>query len=88
MTEEVKQPGYHLIDIPKGKLGEWSKVEEEFLEAQDALAQGNHIMLLSELADLYGALDALLKQRYNLTSEDLRVMHEATVRAFASGRRS
>ena len=47
--------GYHLYDIPKGVLGEYSKVIEEFEEFQDALEQDAAIMAIIELSDLVGA---------------------------------
>lgn len=28
---------YHLTEIPRGVFGEFSKIEEEFLETKDAL---------------------------------------------------
>lgn len=79
--------GYHLTEIPKGVLGEFSKIEEEFLEALDALKQNNNVMLLIELSDLLGAIDAFVN-RYNLTLEDLIIMKDATKRAFDDGTRS
>lgn len=82
--EEKK--GYHLIDIPKGILGEFSKIEEEFLEAKDALSQENPLMVLQELSDLLGAIEAYTA-KYNITLKDLAVMKNATKRAFESGRR-
>jgi hypothetical protein len=35
----MENVGYHLSPIPKGILGEFSKIEEEFLEAKDAIKQ-------------------------------------------------
>jgi hypothetical protein len=50
--------GYHIADIPKGILGEISKIEEEIAEYKDARAQDSKIMMAVELADLYGAISA------------------------------
>ena len=50
--------GYHLREIPKGVLGEWSKVEEELAEFEDAKEQGSKILMLVELSDIWGALVA------------------------------
>lgn len=50
--------GYHLKKIPKGVLGEYSKIEEELAEYEDAKAQDSKIMMAVELADLYGAIRA------------------------------
>ncbi len=77
---------YHLSDIPKGIFGEFSKIEEEFLEAADAFDQKNPLMVLQELSDMLGAIEAYAKQ-YNLTLGDLITMKDATKRAFESGHR-
>lgn len=77
---------YHLNKIQKGKLGEFSKIEEEFLEAKDSIEQKNDLMCLMELSDLLGAIEAY-SNRFNMTLEDLIRMKDATKRAFKSGRR-
>ncbi len=79
-------PGYHIKPIKKGVLGELSKIQEELDELVDAEAQGNKIMAMVELSDLYGALE-LVAQSYNVSMDDLKVMSEATKRAFNSGHR-
>jgi hypothetical protein len=80
--------GYHLTDIPRGKLGELSKVVEEVQEAVDADQQGNKIMLLLELSDVVGAIRLYLAKHHpGLTLRDLEVMADATERAFQSGSR-
>lgn len=78
---------YHLTEIPKGVFGEFSKIREEFLEAEDALAQDNPLMVLQELSDVIGAIDAYVG-KYNITLVDLIIMKDATKRAFESGHRS
>lgn len=83
----AKAGGYHLRDIPKGTLGELSKVREELEEAEDAAEQGVRIMLLVELSDLYGALDAVARAN-GVSMDDLRDMHTVTKRAFDSGSRT
>lgn len=60
-TSQPPQKGYHLADIPKGKIGEWSKVEEEWAEFSDAKYQNSRILQLVELADTYGAVHAWIK---------------------------
>jgi hypothetical protein len=55
-------PGYHLKIIPKGKLGEFSKIEEEFLEFLEALEQDSFVMALVELSDLIGACYYFLRK--------------------------
>ncbi len=79
--------GYHLNEIPRGIYGEFSKIREEFLEAEDAIEQGNKVMLLVELADLVGAIEGFCLN-HNITLEDLIKMKEATKRAFNDGTRS
>ncbi len=59
--------GYHLNDIKRGIVGEFSKVVEELYEFKDALDQGSSIMALIELADLYGAVDMYLSKFFNTT---------------------
>lgn len=82
-------PGYHLADIPKGKLGEISKIREELDELIDAEAQGVRIMALVELSDLVGALRAYLSRYYpGFTVSDLERMSHVTERAFRNGHRS
>ncbi len=77
---------YHLKQIDKGVLGEFSKIKEEFDEAEDSFSQNNSLMTLMELSDLIGAIEAYAC-KYNMTIEDLLKMNEATKRAFSSGRR-
>lgn len=80
--------GYHLSDIPKGRLGDLSKVMEELLEAMDAESQGSKIMVALELSDLIGALEAYLEGNLSGVSlDDLRTMSLITKRAFSSGER-
>lgn len=80
--------GYHLRKIKKGELGKFSKVTEEYEEALDAIDQNNHVMLLVELSDMLGAIEAFTLKEYNLKLKDLIVMKNATKRAFESGSRS
>lgn len=79
--------GYHLKEIPKGEFGNWSKIEEEFAEAQDAITQENYIMLLVELSDLLGAIEGYTKKNFNVNLQDLIRMKDATKRAFQDGSR-
>ncbi len=80
--------GYHKTEIPKGVLGEFSKIEEEFLEAVDAQIQGNKIMTLLELSDLLGAIENYTVNKHNITLADLITMKSATESAFKDGTRS
>ena len=84
-----QKPGYHLAEIPKGKIGESSKILEEVLELQDAENQDAHIMELVELSDLVGAIELYLSHRHpSITLEDLVIMAHITRRAFENGRRA
>lgn len=78
--------GYHLKAIPKGVYGEVSKIREELEELEDAEEQGIRVMAMCELADLYGAIQAVALS-YNLTMADLKAMSDVTKRAFESGAR-
>lgn len=78
--------GYHCADIPKGELGEISKIVEEIEELKDAALQGSKIMELVELSDLYGAIKLYLNNHHpGYTMDDLRIMNEITARAFING---
>ena len=86
--EPLNTNGYHLIDIPKGEIGEASKIEEEFLEFKDALTQGAVVMQLCELSDMLGAMEAwLAKYHPTIGISDLNKMSDLTKRAFRHGRR-
>lgn len=80
---------YHLEEIEKGVYGQFSKIKEEFLEAEDSLKQNNKIMLLQELSDLYGAIEGYLEEEYKgtITMEDIKVMSKVTNKVFQTGYR-
>lgn len=78
--------GYHLRPIRKGDLSHPSKIIEEVDELEDALEQGNRILALCELADIYGALESVA-QNLCCSMDDLRKMSDATKRAFLDGSR-
>lgn len=80
--------GYHKRNIPRGKFGDFSKIEEEFWEAKDANERSIFIMELTELSDMYGAMEAYLKKHYNMSMEDLAKMAKATSDAFEDGTRT
>ena len=79
--------GYHSKQIPRGKFGEFSKIREEFLEAEDAFEQGNKVMLLVELSDLIGSIESFCL-KHNITLSELIKMKDATKSAFNDGTRS
>lgn len=78
--------GYHLKKIKKGKLGEFSKIQEEFEELLDAVEQDNVILQLCEIADLLGAIDKYCV-KFNLTLKDVLRMTKLTESAFKDGSR-
>ncbi len=79
--------GYHKTLIPKGELGQFSKIIEEMEELKDAHLQNNSIMEMVEISDLIGAIEAYLKPK-NISIEDVIKMTRVTQEAFQSGRRS
>jgi hypothetical protein len=78
--------GYHSRVIKRGVFGEFSKIVEEFEEAEDAFHQKNNVMTLLELSDLIGAIEEYVK-KFNMSLEDLIKMKETTHRAFENGKR-
>ena len=78
--------GYHVNKIPRGKFGEFSKIEEEFLEAKDAHEQDNKILMMVELSDMIGAIEGYC-EKCNLSLDDVIKMKDATKRAFTDGTR-
>lgn len=84
----IKGPGYHLAHIPRGELGELSKLREELAELQDAMDQGSKVMMAVEAADLVGALKLFLERHLpGTTLADLEIFSDITKRAFVNGRR-
>lgn len=78
--------GYHLNEITKGSVGEFSKIREEFEELEDAFCQRNKVLQICELCDLLGAIEAFAK-KFDLTLEDLTSMMELTKKSFLDGTR-
>jgi hypothetical protein len=74
----LANPGYHLVAIAKGELGELSKVREELDELADAMAQGSRIMAAVELADMLGAIEAF-RDRHLPTVEIVPGAHVAAM---------
>ena len=79
--------GYHLSPIPKGELGEFSKIQEEFMELLDANNQSNPILELCELSDLLGAIELYTTSKFNIKLEQIIKMSRATQEAFKEGKR-
>lgn len=88
LEDRPQKPGYHLTEIPKGQVGEPSKILEEVLEFMDACKQESIVMGLVELSDLQGAIrQYLAKHHPTITIGDLEKMSAITERAFVNGRR-
>lgn len=83
-----RQPGYHLKEIPKRNYGSFGKIMEELEELNDAHEQGSKIMQLVELADVYGAIEGYLQERFpGMEMHDLKKFSDITKRAFKNGHR-
>ncbi len=77
---------YHTRDIEKGIIGEFSKIKEEFEEAEDAVKQGDSILTICELSDMVGAIEEYIK-RWNLDLISLKQFSDKTKSAFREGKR-
>lgn len=75
--------------IPKGELGEFSKILEETLEMQDAVSQGVKVLILAEMVDIIGAITLYTEKHYPcLTLDDLVEMSKRTRRAYEAGEKA
>ena len=83
----MENNGYHLTEIKRGEVGEFSKIVEEFNELQDAHCQNSPIMELVEISDLIGAIELYTTNKYNITLAQVLRMKDATERAFKNGYR-
>lgn len=81
--------GYHSAEIHKGETGEVTKITEEFEEFMDAVDQGNEVMSIVELSDLYGAIEMYLEKHHpSISMHDIKIMSRTTRSAFESGERA
>lgn len=78
--------GYHKRKIEKGEYGEFSKIKEEFQELEDAVEQGDTILVLCELSDMIGAIEKYIG-RWNLDLDSLKSFSDKTKSAFKEGKR-
>lgn len=78
-TLYIPENGYHKTKIVRGELGEISKIQEELDELKDAEEQGIKILIMCELADLFGAVRSYA-EKYGLKMRDLHAMSKATRR--------
>jgi len=80
--------GYHTKEIEKGVYGEVSKIQEEMDEFLDAWGQQAKLLMLCELADLYGAIAGFVEKQFpGMTMTDIEVMSRMTKEAFEAGER-
>ena len=82
-----KITGYHRIEIPKGELGEFSKIVEEYTELLDAHEQNANVLEICELTDLIGAIKYYASNKFNLSLDDLIKFSIQTENAFKNGKR-
>ena len=83
----MSNKGYHSLKIVKHNYGSPFKLIEESLEYLDALSNGNKIMALVELADLFGALEEQAN-KLGVNTQDLKIMSDVTKRSFVNKRRN
>lgn len=74
---------YHDTDIPKGVLGQFSKIMEEVLEMKDAIDRNAKVMVIAEMVDIIGALELYVEANYPcLTLADLVTMSQLTRQSY------
>lgn len=78
--------GYHTKPIEKGIIGHFSKIKEEFQEAEDAFDQNDEILIICELSDMVGAIEEYIK-RWNLDLTSLKNFSDKTKSAFKKNKR-
>jgi hypothetical protein len=83
----AENTGYHVREIPKGVLGEFSKIVEEYTELLDAHEQNSNVLEICELTDLIGAIRYYAENKFNLSLEDLIKFSMQTENAFKNGKR-
>lgn len=80
--------GYHKKKIDRYPFGTAYKIKEECEELLDAYEQQASILMLCELADLYGAMEGFLTERFpGIGMSDIRQMSNLTRSAFLEGER-
>lgn len=76
--------GYHSKNkiFPNGKYGEFSKIQEEFMELEDAYKQSDKILQLCELSDLFGAMEGYVQNEFGMSMDDLKNFSNKTKSTF------
>ena len=62
------------------------RIREEFEELLDGVEQNNKVLIICELCDMLGAIEAYAS-KFNLTLSDLEQMMNCTKSAFIEGKR-
>lgn len=83
----MSETGYHKREIPKGILGEFSKITEEYTELLDAHEQDARVLEICELTDLIGAIKHYASAKFGLGLDDLIKFSNQTESAFKAGKR-
>ena len=63
------------------------KIQEEIQELEDAASQNAKVLIICELCDLIGAIEAYAGKQFNLTLDDLIKMKDMTKESFLEGKR-
>lgn len=87
--EKTFKPSYHKKPILKGDYGNSSKVLEELREFEEAVREGSKLVAFCELADLKGAVDALIDHFLSdsqITKEDVEKLSQQTKESFLVGK--
>lgn len=79
--------GYHKRKIKKGKLGEFSKIREEYEELLDAFEQEDKLLQFCEMSDLIGAIQYYSETKFNISLKDLISFSDKTKEAFKEKKR-
>ncbi len=77
---------FHKKHINKGVIGEFSKVREEFEELEDAFEQKDMILMMVELADLYGAIEEFAGEKFGITMSDIKSFSDKTKSMYVDGK--
>lgn len=79
--------GYHIKETPKGKIGEFSKITEEYEELLDAFKQKCKVLQICEMTDLIGAIEEYSLKHFKLSLQDLINFSNKTKSAFKEKKR-
>lgn len=89
--EETFKPSYHKKPILKGDYGKSSKIIEEVREYEEAVRENATLVALCELADIKGAVDALIEKflrEHVISKQAIERFSRQTRESFSIGKRS